>query len=104
MSDDTAAQPVVAQPPETASVPPAAAEGSAPKSVAPVADAKTTESDGSGSADDTGADKVMSEDEGKVPPYSVMHLTSAALVFSIEEPRASLGVLIRKLHIVPINQ
>ncbi|KAI0447419.1 hypothetical protein F4803DRAFT_546308 [Xylaria telfairii] len=69
MSDDTAAQPVVAQPPETASVA-AAAEGSAPKSVAPVADAKTAESDGSGAADDAGADKVMSEDEASKPEPS----------------------------------
>ncbi|RYC63713.1 hypothetical protein CHU98_g2484 [Xylaria longipes] len=92
MSDDTAAQPVVAQPAETASGA-AAAEGSAPESVAPVADAKATESDGSGAAaaDDAGADKVKSEDEGKVPPDNVIRLTSASLALPIEEPRANLA-------------
>ncbi|KAI1756688.1 hypothetical protein F4782DRAFT_277837 [Xylaria castorea] len=71
MSDDTAAQPVVAQPAETASVA-TAAEGSAPESVAPVVDAKATESDESGAAaaDDAGADKAKSEDEDSKPEPS----------------------------------
>ncbi|TRX93900.1 hypothetical protein FHL15_005282 [Xylaria flabelliformis] len=68
MSDDAAAQPVVAQPAETASGS-AATEGSVSESVAPVADAKATESDGSdaAAADDTGVDKAKSEDEDSKP-------------------------------------
>ncbi|KAI0486244.1 hypothetical protein F4859DRAFT_528043 [Xylaria cf. heliscus] len=75
MSDDTAAQPVVAQPAEPASGA-VAAEGSVPESVAPVADAKATESDASGAAaaaaaaDGAGADKAKSEDEASKPEPS----------------------------------
>ncbi len=80
MSDDTSAQPAVAQPTETASGAgaDAAADSSAHAPVAPVVDTKTSESDGSSAAvaDSAGIDKVKSE-EGKVSPYNARRLTSA---------------------------
>ncbi|KAI0432952.1 hypothetical protein F5Y09DRAFT_113895 [Xylaria sp. FL1042] len=85
MSDDTSAQPVVAQPTDTASgaSAAAAADSSAPDSVAPAADAKATESDES-----AGAEKAKSEEAAQRESAANDTATDANVEIREDKPAA----------------
>ncbi|KAI0972526.1 hypothetical protein F4678DRAFT_42285 [Xylaria arbuscula] len=94
MSDDTSAQPAVAQPADTASGTDAAvsaSESSAPNTVAPAVDAKTTESDGSAAAvvDSAVTADVKSEEASKPEPSATENVTDADL--EMEEDKPAVG-------------